>query len=147
MKKKLLFLLPLIPLFVIAADTNAPAVNIDAKITNWFSGFAYWSWLLIPATTAFIEAFKKYVVRIPSVWQPILAPFIGAGLDFLAQKAGLWTGSLATGALFGMAGVWFHQLGTQVTINNQAVDNNTANTVTKTTTKTTTPPPIEVTPV
>jgi hypothetical protein len=66
--------------------------------------------LLIPAVTVLIQLLRKFIPKIPASWWPIVAPFIGATLDYAASKAGLWTGNVAIGAMLGGLGTWFHQL-------------------------------------
>lgn len=99
------------------AQTNSvidPFANpTDKRIRDWFEGFSAYQMFLIPAVTVFIMAFRRFVSFVPDQLWPWIAPFIGAGLDFVAVKVGLWTGSPETGLLMGGLAVWFSQVGKQ----------------------------------
>jgi hypothetical protein len=105
----------LIELTIFAQDaaTNAPTAGSGDGMLPIFQKLKAVEFLLIPAVTVLIQLLRKFIPQIPaSVW-PWAAPFIGAILDYAASKAGLWTGNVVVGAMFGGLATWFHQLDKQ----------------------------------
>ena len=99
-----LFCLSLISLF--AADSPAPVVTAAAP--NW------WALIVTGATPLVIAAVKEIVPKIPRVWLPIAAPFIGMLLQIILNYAGLTNGDTLTGMILGAAGVALREAVDQV---------------------------------
>lgn len=93
-----------------AQDTNAVPGATGGGLSAKLGQF---QWVLIPLTTTVIGGLKKFISMIPSQLWPWVSPFLGAGLDWIGSKAGIWSGDPTVGALMGGAGTWFHQLLTQ----------------------------------
>lgn len=91
-----------------AQDTNSVPVTPPA-VTHFFEIIKPFEFLLIPIVTVFIQLVRKFVPQIPSGVWPYAAPFIGALLDWLATKMGLWSGNPMIGAMLGGLATWFHQ--------------------------------------
>lgn len=85
----------------------------DEKVKAFLTKYTWLKIFLVPLVTVIVMAAKQIISKIPiQVW-PWVTPFIGVGLDYLGEKAGLWTGSMVAGAAMGGLATWFHQLGTQ----------------------------------
>jgi hypothetical protein len=99
---------------VSGSGTNAPPnTGSGGGVLSIFSQLSGWEFLLIPFCTVLIQAVRKFVPQIPSNVWPWVAPFIGAILDYLGSKVGIWTGNVAVGAMFGGLATWFQQLDKQ----------------------------------
>lgn len=107
-----LMVLDLACMMAIAQEvTNTPPVPVpDGPTLDIFKQLKPLEFLLIPAVTVLIQAARKFIPQIPDALWPWVAPFVGALLDYLASKAGLWTGNVAIGMMLGGLGTWFHQL-------------------------------------
>lgn len=113
MKTKLfLFLLCLAPLALLAQPTNDFTPD-DEKIRDVIGKYSALKLFIVPIVLALVMAIRKGIGFIPDQLWPVLTPFIGVGLDFLASKLGFWTGSVEAGAAMGGLAVWFSQLGKQ----------------------------------
>lgn len=108
----LLCLLGLCMTTLVLAQTNDPGTNAPPSngVLPIFQQLKPIEFLLIPAVTILIQALRKFIPAIPDKIWPWVAPLIGAILDFVASKAGWWTGNVAVGAMLGGLGTWFHQL-------------------------------------
>lgn len=84
--------------------------NPDAKVAEFFGKFSYWSFLLIPICMAITQGIKTLLPKVPTWLLPYIVPFLGAGVDFLANKLGLWTGNTAAAAVISGLSVYVHQL-------------------------------------
>lgn len=85
----------------------------DAKVASYLTKFTWLKIFIVPTVTVLVMGLRKWISAIPiQVW-PWVTPFLGAGLDYLGAKVGIWTNSLEAGAAMGGLAVWFHQLGTQ----------------------------------
>jgi hypothetical protein len=92
-----------------ASGTNAPP-DTGSGTLPIFNTLKPLEFLLIPAVTVLIQLVRKFVPQIPDNAWPWVAPFIGAILDYVGSKAGIWTGNVAVGAMLGGLGTWFHQI-------------------------------------
>jgi hypothetical protein len=106
-----IFMLNLMSLIAIAqVATNAPPTGDAGPSLEIFKTLKPIEFLLIPLVTVLIQAARKFIPKIPSAVWPWAGPFIGAILDYVATKAGLWTGNVAVGAMLGGLATWLHQL-------------------------------------
>lgn len=99
----------------LAQVTNQPPVNPvdDEAVKGFIDSFTWLKLFIVPVTVVLVMALKKMIGAIPVQAWPWITPFLGTGIDYLASKVGLWTGSAEAGAIMGGLAVWFHQLLTQ----------------------------------
>lgn len=112
MKTKLCILsFLLLPLFAIAAEATIavpPPPPADSHLSSLLM-------LLIPVLVPLIVALGKFIVpKVPTWMLPIIAPALGALLDFLTSLATGSTANPMIGALLGSAGVGVRELIDQV---------------------------------
>ncbi len=80
------------------AATSTPA---DSSSAGALASATPWS-LVIPAVVPVVIAGVKWALpKIPSVWLPVLAPVLGAGLEVVLHFSGLTSGNGLAGALLG----------------------------------------------
>lgn len=100
---------------LLASSAFAEALSSQPSALSSAVPAASWQQALIPILTPLIVAGVKLIVpRIPRVWLPILAPVLGAALDYVAHLA---TGSSLNplaGLALGAAGVGLREVVDQV---------------------------------
>lgn len=104
-----IMLLAILAIALSAAYAQVEPTETDIKIRQTVDKLDVWKFLIAPVTLIAVAALKKWVAMIPDKWLPWTAPLIGAVLDQLAAKFGLWTGDLAAGAALGGLATWAHQ--------------------------------------
>lgn len=98
--------------------TNTPPATTDMEATDagihaFLTKYSVLKLFLVPLITVGVMGLKKVIGAIPiQVW-PYVTPFLGTGLDYLGEKAGIWSGNAVVGAAMGGLAVWFHQIGAQ----------------------------------
>ncbi len=96
---------------VAQAATSSPA---DPTLAGGLASANGWS-LVIPAVVPVVIAGVKWALpKVPSVWLPVLAPVLGAGLEVVLHYAGLTSGNGLVGAMLGSAGVGLREVIDQV---------------------------------
>lgn len=94
---------------------DSPVVeSSDETIRAFLTKYSALKLFIVPVVTVLVMGLRKVITFIPDQIWPIVTPFIGVGLDYLASKTGLWTSSAEAGALMGGLATWFHQLGAQL---------------------------------
>lgn len=94
---------------------DAPVIeSSDEAIRAFLTKYSALKLFIVPIVTVLVMGLRRVISFIPDQVWPIVTPFIGVGLDYLASKTGLWTSSAEAGALMGGLATWFHQLGLQM---------------------------------
>jgi len=74
-----------------------------------------WQLSLIPIfTPLIIQAVKMFVPKIPTLWLPVMAPFLGALLDVISHYSTGSNISIGTAAALGLAGVGVREVVDQI---------------------------------
>lgn len=96
-----------------ASGTNAPVHALPgAQAVSTLSSYLV---LLIPIVVPLlIAALKNFIPKLPVWTLPIIAPALGALIDWIMQLSGMNTSGAITGALLGSAGVGIRELQNQV---------------------------------
>ena len=101
-------------LFTVAAQTNGVSITpTDQKIHDALEKYQAVKIFIMPITMVLIMGFRRVVKFVPDQIWPVLGPFVGVGIDYVAARFGFWTGSIEAGLAMGAAATWFNQLGKQ----------------------------------
>ena len=94
----------------VAQSTGGPVAASPAAATP-----LPWQLALIPVfTPLIIQAVKMFVPKIPTLWLPVMAPFLGALLDVISHYSTGSTVSIGTAAALGLAGVGVREVVDQI---------------------------------
>jgi hypothetical protein len=94
----------------VATTTGAAAATTPASAPP-----LPWQLSLIPIfTPLIIQAVKMFVPKIPTLWLPVMAPFLGALLDVISHYSTGSNISIGTAAALGLAGVGVREVVDQI---------------------------------